>query len=63
MILKQAVFLFLSLMTIVTAYDPDWALHPKIRDGPIRILYGITHLNSNEALYWDYSFICRFIKL
>lgn len=44
MILKQAVFLFLSLMTIVTAYDPDWALHPKIRDGPIRILHGITHL-------------------
>lgn len=61
--MKQAVFLFLSLMTIVTAYDPDWALHPKIRDGPIRILLGITRyigiialfvgLSSCESLYED----------
>lgn len=29
MIMKRAVFLFLSLITIVTACDPDWALHPQ----------------------------------
>lgn len=27
--MKQALLFFLTMMTIVTACDPDWALHPK----------------------------------
>ena len=45
MIMKQAVFLFLSLMTIVTACDPDWALHPQNQGWAFK----------NSALYYTFE--------